>query len=233
MMIVIRLGRLVGRNLVSLNFKVVWGSKNLEKFNLACLTKQCRRLAVQSTRLWAQVLKGLYFPHSSFWVAQSRRYCSWIMKIGIRMNIGDGQKTLPRSESWMPGVVSFKLSRPASCPLHINRVLDLIDHTTLQWKRSLIYRIVPIAHAQAIFVIPIAPFGTFDTLVWHYEWHSQYTIHSRYKLLVQSSIQDTLNATASHSNIVSYSFWKDHGLYPFLRNLGTLFGAFYIMQYLF
>ncbi|XP_058008179.1 uncharacterized protein LOC131182851 [Hevea brasiliensis] len=118
------------------------GFKDFELFNLACLAKQSWRLATKPNCIWARVLKGLYFPRSSFWEARRRQRRSWIwqgilagrevLQGGTRMNIGDG------SDPWIPMAPNFKVDRPTICPPNVNMVSDLIDHDRLQWKENLV-----------------------------------------------------------------------------------------------
>lgn len=53
------------------------GFRDFEKFNIACLSKQVWRLISQPNSLWAKIIKGIYFPHTSFWNAQSKNHASW------------------------------------------------------------------------------------------------------------------------------------------------------------
>lgn len=61
----------------------------------------------------------------------------------------------------------FKLSRPPSCPLHVNFVVDLINHFVCQWNLSLVRRLFSLVLARVIHIVPIAPIGTSDCLVRH------------------------------------------------------------------
>lgn len=89
-----------------------------------------------SSSLWAKVLKGSYFPRSSFWEAHCHSHDSWIwqgllasrdvLNEGVRINIGDRCHTLFWDEPWVPKVVGFKLSRPPFFPLLVNLEVDLM-----------------------------------------------------------------------------------------------------------
>ncbi|EEF46139.1 conserved hypothetical protein [Ricinus communis] len=46
------------------------GFKDIEDFNRANLAKQSWKLINEGDRLWAKIIKGLYFPHTSFWNAK-------------------------------------------------------------------------------------------------------------------------------------------------------------------
>lgn len=76
----------------------------------------------------------------------------------------------------MPGRVSFKLSRPPSCALHINLVADFIDQAGCQWNRSFILCLLSPTHTRAILAVPFLLVGTSASLIWHYEKYESYFV---------------------------------------------------------
>ncbi|XP_057996610.1 uncharacterized protein LOC131175927 [Hevea brasiliensis] len=172
------------------------GFKDFELLNLACLAKQSWRLINHPNSLWARVIKGLYFPNSSFWNASaSKKNKSWIwqsllasrdvLKEGFRHNIGDGSDTLAWFDPWIPLIPKFRVNHLAHCSTNINKVANLIDHTSLKWKMDLIDNLFEEEVAQAIKLIPIAPMGSSDTYVWHFDSSGNYSVKSRYRFLVE------------------------------------------------
>ncbi|XP_057993191.1 uncharacterized protein LOC110673965 [Hevea brasiliensis] len=142
------------------------GFRDFKLFNLACLAKQVWRLLKNPSSLWARLIKGLYFSHSSLWSAPAASRGSWVwqsllagrdvLKEGIRFNIADA---------------------------------DLIDHSILQWKSPLLSSLFNEADACMIGSIPIAPLGNEDSLVWHFDNSGLYSVRSGYRFLVQPKIR--------------------------------------------
>ncbi|KAJ9134910.1 hypothetical protein P3X46_032151 [Hevea brasiliensis] len=174
-------------------FRGGMGFKDLEKFNLSCLAEQSWRLITDPNSLWSRIIKGLYFPNSSFRNASHGRRSSWIwqgllagrevLRHGVRVNIGDGSSTLIWSDPWIP-CHNFKVTRPSQCPPHINIVSDLMHQDSLAWNVGLVCQLFNPSTAKTILSIPIAPRGNEDYLVWHYENSGRYTVRSGYKVLV-------------------------------------------------
>ncbi|XP_024195789.1 uncharacterized mitochondrial protein AtMg00310-like [Rosa chinensis] len=53
------------------------GFREFNTFNKALLAKQCWRILKNPNALWVKVLKGRYFPNSSFLSAKNGRRPSW------------------------------------------------------------------------------------------------------------------------------------------------------------
>ncbi|XP_021684459.2 uncharacterized protein LOC110667803 [Hevea brasiliensis] len=163
------------------------GFRDFDKFNTACLAKQSWHLLVNPTGVWARILKGLYFPHTSFWQARKSQKASWIwqsllesrrvLKEGFHSNIRDGSKTLIWKDPWVPSFPNFRVHQPPHCPTNINLVSDLIDHRRLIWKTT----------------------------------NGRYTVRSGYRVLVKETIasQNSIPRTFSSTPIqVWKGIWK-------------------------
>lgn len=53
------------------------GFRDLISYNRAMLGKQAWQISQSPNSLWCQVLKGIYFPESSFWQAEKEYGPSW------------------------------------------------------------------------------------------------------------------------------------------------------------
>lgn len=113
------------------------GFKNIMKFNQALLAKQGWRLVKNDNSLLVRVLKGKYFPYTTFsnaskgnnlsWGWQSMLYGREILQIGER--IGNGNSTSINQDKWIPSdpPSAGDTDRTLECNQHSYFVSDLID----------------------------------------------------------------------------------------------------------
>lgn len=99
------------------------GFRDFESFNLALLANQSWRILNSPSAFWVQMLKGLYFPNSSFLQVKKGSRASWawssilagreaLLK-GACWNVGNGESIKIWEDSWVPSFPGFKLlSRP-------------------------------------------------------------------------------------------------------------------------
>lgn len=95
------------------------GFRDLHSFNLAFLAKQGWRLVEGQHTLFHKVMKGKYFPSSSFWEAPCPNSASWawrsiiagreVLRKGWRWRVGDGKKINIWSDPWIPRSYSFNV----------------------------------------------------------------------------------------------------------------------------
>ncbi|XP_058005230.1 uncharacterized protein LOC110661903 [Hevea brasiliensis] len=179
--------------------------------------KQCWKLIHNPDSTWARVLKGLYFPHSSFLQASSSpRRSSWIwqsllagrdvIKEGYRHNIGDDTQSLIWFDPWIPSIKGFRVFRPPHFPLQVNLVADLIDHDLLQWKTNIIDSIFDPIIATAIKAIPVAPLGNKDSIVWRFDHSGNYSVKSGYRFLSRIRHDQSFGGV-NNSNLISREVW--------------------------
>lgn len=74
------------------------GLKDLESFNLALLGKQVWRVITKPNLLMSQVLKGRYFPTSSFLQATCKQNDSWLWRSWI-----EARQLIAEGSSWQVG----------------------------------------------------------------------------------------------------------------------------------
>lgn len=111
------------------------GFRDIVAFNQAMLAKQAWRLIENPTSLMAKVLRGVYFPHTSFlkskvgykasFVWRSLQWGKELIDSGTYWRIGDGRCILVYNDSWLPRESSFKVISPKVCQ-DIQYVSDLI-----------------------------------------------------------------------------------------------------------
>ncbi|KAL0348024.1 UNVERIFIED_CONTAM: putative mitochondrial protein [Sesamum angustifolium] len=113
------------------------GFKRLRFQNMALLSKQAWRLAVNPQGLAYQVLRAKYFPSSDFLSAQisSNPSFTWrsifvaksTLVQGLRWEVGDGMLINVVGSPWLPRLPTFKLiSRLRSLPVStsVSRLLN-------------------------------------------------------------------------------------------------------------
>lgn len=99
------------------------GMRDLGAFNLALLAKQCWQLVDNPLSFAATVLRGKYFPRSTFWEASIPPNTSYtwrsimsareLLKEGSRWILGDGRTVRFWKDSWLEGLPGGRiLSRP-------------------------------------------------------------------------------------------------------------------------
>ncbi|CAN1174466.1 Putative ribonuclease H protein At1g65750 [Linum perenne] len=149
------------------------------------------RVLTTPDALWAQLLKGLYFPRKDFIEATRSNRSSWIwsgimegkraLMQGLRKNIGDGQGT-SITDAWIPeaypGFVGQFTNTPSAVP-----VADFILNPQRIWNITKFRAVFPEHVVKQILLIPLGPVGFFDRLVWHFESSGNFTVQSCYKLL--------------------------------------------------
>ena len=78
------------------------GFKDFQNFNMALLGKQCWKMLTEPNEFWVKLLKGIYFPNTSFWKASRGARASWawhsliegrkMLEGNVLWQIGDGKK---------------------------------------------------------------------------------------------------------------------------------------------
>lgn len=91
--------------------------------------------------------------------------------MGTHLNIGDGRctrctrSTFIWSDPWVPGLNNFRLSSPAIHPVSVKKVVELINHRSLDWNHQVVRQLFIPSLAMAIFSIQVAAIGMPDSLV--------------------------------------------------------------------
>lgn len=168
--------------------------------------------------LCARVLKGKYFPNCDFMSASKKKNAShtWraslegrkVLQLGCIKRIGDGSSTNIWCDQWLPGGLGMK---PIHCKdeANVELVSNLLNTDGRSWDEDVLdLNLVPL-DAVAAKRIPLGRLST-DTWAWSGERHVNYTVKSRYRLLVEKEAQhrDYLKQKATHSSNSGDPIWK-------------------------
>lgn len=184
------------------------GFRNLFYFNKALLVKQGWRILNNEDSLMARVLKGKYFPSSSFLEAKvtSNMSYTWrsilnardvIMK-GARKILGDGSTTNVWKGPWVPTLSNFKVD-PAVCNAigateNIHLVRDLWHDR--EWNMETLGYYFPAGVVKEICKIPIPFFEDKDRWTWHFSNDGKFSVRSAYHMLIQNNACDKASSSS-------------------------------------
>lgn len=89
-----------------------------------------------------------------------------------------------------PRFPCFWVSNPFSkinstAAIEVTRVADLIDSTTGQWNKSLLWNVFPPEQAEAITKIHLSMESHYDQHIWTMEKSSRFTVKSMYREVVR------------------------------------------------
>ena len=122
------------------------GFRDISLFNQAMLAKQCWRLITRPLSVVARVLKGWYFPTSSFLKAEignSRSYVwssfVWgreLIVAGSRWRVGARSTISVYSDRWLPTPISFRVQSPPI--LGEDALVRSLISDSREWKVQLV-----------------------------------------------------------------------------------------------
>ncbi|KAF7151487.1 hypothetical protein RHSIM_Rhsim02G0110700 [Rhododendron simsii] len=168
------------------------GFRNYRAFNEAMLARQGWRLVMNPQSYWARVLKGIYFPNTSFMHAARGSRASWawlsllhgreILKKGMRWQIQNGKNTDFWGDAWIPSLPGFKISSTKPPSSTIEKVSDAIDPRRGTWDKQKLEGEVSQEDLEAIRNIPLPVRDREDQLVWHYNSDGIYSVKSGYHI---------------------------------------------------
>ncbi|KAL8119749.1 hypothetical protein AgCh_017015 [Apium graveolens] len=169
------------------------GLKELRKFNLAMLAKQCWRLLNQTNGLVTEIIKARYYPNVSFLEAQVGQNPSYIwrslmeamevVQAGTRRKIGTGEETKVWHIPWLPDVESGYLTTVMHDQLRDIKVRSLMDETGKRWDVEVIDDIFNTRDAELIKRIPIPMVDKQDTWFWILDDKGEFSVKSAYRWL--------------------------------------------------
>lgn len=167
------------------------GFRNLKCFNLALLAKQAWRILTNENSLMTKVLKGKYFPNTSFLEAKIKSNVSYtwrsilsakhILQKGLKRIIGNGSTMIVENDPWLPS-----LPRKNATPREQEDgykpyvVAELIDG--VRWKRSMVSTFFAQEEANAIYDIPLPRYLEEDSWSWSHSKDGFYSVRSAYIL---------------------------------------------------
>ena len=197
----------------------------MESFNRALIAKQGWRILSNPNSLLARVLKGKYYPHSSFLQATQGNKASWgwrsvlwgreILNQGIRWHVGNGENIFCKEDVWVPLLFPDKPHLKEGHDTDITRVVQLINPSTKLWDATILSRNFEPADVEKIRAIPLSIFAREDRLVWHFEKSGIYSVRSGYwkakDLSRRAAIEPNGNpspSSSAHNSCFWKSLWK-------------------------
>lgn len=93
------------------------GFKDFSKFNMEMLAKQGWRMLNHPNEYWVRMIKGIYFPNSSFLKSKKNAKASWAwvsllegqeqLLSGLCLNVGNGKNIVFWEDAWIPTLEKF------------------------------------------------------------------------------------------------------------------------------
>ncbi|XP_021667521.2 uncharacterized mitochondrial protein AtMg00310-like [Hevea brasiliensis] len=168
------------------------GFRDFELFNMALLAKQGWRIISKLTSLVARVLKGRYFPFTSFLTAKQGARPSWawqsilwgreLLEKGLRWNFQDGKLILCKQDKWIPKSFPHYPQVKESSNPSILWVAQLVNWNTSTWNLDNLKANFEEEEISNIRSIPISLFSREDSLIWYFPNSGSYTVKSGYKV---------------------------------------------------
>ncbi|KAL4333862.1 hypothetical protein GQ457_07G011430 [Hibiscus cannabinus] len=146
------------------------GFRDMSKFNVALLARQCWRLVRQPSCFLALVLKA------SLWSARG------LIEKGYIWRIGSGASINIWNEPWLPGWGDNRV-RNHDNDIRYTNVSNLIDQSSKQWRYEVIRELFDDDYVARICSIPLPRVDLADEIVWKYEGSDCYSVKSGYRLL--------------------------------------------------
>uniref|UniRef100_A0A803KVQ0 Uncharacterized protein n=1 Tax=Chenopodium quinoa TaxID=63459 RepID=A0A803KVQ0_CHEQI len=172
------------------------GFRNMSLFNNALLAKQGWRILTNENSLMAKILKGKYFPNSSFLdaaVSPAASYtwksiCNarWVLRKGVRKIIGSGASVDIWKDPWVPSLPDFRVDS-------VNRTSDqgryMVDELLIEgsWDIGALVSLFSRVEIDAIRKIPTSMYNTDDCWTWMLAKSGDFSVRSAYNHLLSSS----------------------------------------------
>ncbi|KAA3456989.1 reverse transcriptase [Gossypium australe] len=186
-------------NWVSLSLLKTYGGmgfKDIGKFNIVLLAKQGWRLVTNLDSLLGRIYKAKYYPHTSFWNATLGNNSSYawksiyaarkVLEDGIGWRVGSGSQISVLQARWLPRWAGEKFKQ-------LLQTVGLIKCQNLLINQQRLGNLFTPMEAHAICCILLSIYTFEDKMVWCADNSDIYTVHSGYRCLVESNINDTTN----------------------------------------
>ncbi|CAN1239055.1 LINE-1 retrotransposable element ORF2 protein [Linum grandiflorum] len=193
------------------------GFRDFRALNLALLAKQGWWLATVPNSLAAKVLKGKYFPSSSFLKAKTSATGSWIWQSllrgrelllsGVAWQFGDGHSFNFLEENWLFDLNPSKPIIETSAPLPIPSIHHFLDRGW--WNKDLLSQFFSSDSVRTIIRTPIPITPVRDSLVWCFSNTGIFSVKSAYHRAIDLGYGSYGKSTTSFGPFISDSaFWK-------------------------
>ncbi|XP_074321452.1 uncharacterized protein LOC141657962 [Silene latifolia] len=194
------------------------GFRDFESFNRALLAKQAWRLVCGDGSLMGRVLKGKYFPTSSFMDAEIGINPSYtwrsifgakeVMGLGIRRRVGSGMDVRVWMDPWVPGTRSRCVISPRADANIDMRVAELFVDGEQRWDEVKISELFLPFEAERIRSIRIGNVGDVDSWVWDHTRDGEYSVKTGYRLLVEDGASEIEQSDFANEGWLWKAIWK-------------------------
>lgn len=197
------------------------GFRDVESFNKALLAKKCWRLIQNPNALWAQVIKGIYYPNGDFLNALKGGKSSWawssllegreIIANGARWQVVNGRSIRIWADNWLSsnhlGHPSPNLPIPVDAPTY---VAELMDDDLQGWDINSINSISYLLsqeEVQEIKRMVVGDANSEDRLIWPCDKFGKYSVKSGYHW-VHGRVSKPINHNPYSSHVIEPLVWK-------------------------
>lgn len=153
------------------------GFRDIQTFNRAMLTKTAWRMQNEPDSMWVRIMKGIYYPNTTFMNARKGQLPSWawasilegrqvLAQEGV-WQIGNGESVHVTGDKWIPSIAEYRLQEQGSLGIEPTmRVEDLIDGSGTKWQLDEIRQWLTEEEVQGIETIQLNRRRPRDRLVW-------------------------------------------------------------------
>ncbi|XP_021723977.1 uncharacterized protein LOC110691367 [Chenopodium quinoa] len=197
------------------------GFRDFKMFNWSLLGKQAWRLIMKPNSLLEQVLKGKYYPSSSFMEAELGNCPSytwrgiwearWVVKRGLRWRVGNRDSIRVWDDPWIPHTQSLRVLSSKGLNNSNLVVSDLIDPVRKCWDATTISATFLPIDQDRILSIPLSDRLPEDTLCWDLEKDGTYSNRSAYRTLFYDEWKQEEEATSS-PRVIWKKIWNTNVL---------------------
>ena len=169
--------------------------------------------------LWVRVLKGLYFPNSSFLEAKKGGRASWcwnsllegrevIKEYGL-WRIGDGETVSIWEDRWVPGL-NKEVLKPACIggENYPGKVKEWINFEEEDWNWEAVGEWISKEEKELVRQIMINDKGGGDKFVWSKEKNGEYSVKGGYRVMKEEKDRKEIIGPSS-SYRVDNRIWKE------------------------
>ena len=132
----------------------------------------------------------------------------YLVKKGIRWNVGNGDSIRVWGDKWLPSPSTFRITSLRLFLQTETRVSELISHDVAAWKTQIIDAIFLPHEAELIKSIPLSSCLPEDTIVWAATPNGLFTVRSAYRLEMEESRSS--NRASSSDPSKTRRFWKSY-----------------------
>ena len=181
------------------------------------LARQCWRIISNPNSLCARLLKSIYYERGNFLDTVLRQDASpsWhgieygleLLKQGLIMTIGNGNKTNIWRDNWLPRNFNIK-PRAGRTNTRIRKVNQLITRDTNRWNEDMVRDVFYPEDTPWILNIQLPSHPCKDLPTWHYKRNGIFSVKSAHKLAYNLHHGVRWQAGGSGATDNSRNVWK-------------------------